>query len=133
MNLLSKYGPVFIAIVLIMEHPYYYGYIYTNLITSNFMSINNSQGSIWHRWDPHIHIPGTILNDQYTGSALLGNFCERIINAGPPIKVLGITDYYSIDSYEKMFSARNEGKLPSIELIFQILNSGLKSALPRTR
>ena len=25
------------------------------------------QGSVWHRWDPHIHAPGTALNDQFGG------------------------------------------------------------------
>src|SRR5689334_7588367 len=24
-----------------------------------------SRGSEWHRWDPHIHTPGTLLNDQF--------------------------------------------------------------------
>lgn len=23
------------------------------------------RGSEWRRWDPHIHAPGTVLNDQY--------------------------------------------------------------------
>ena len=27
----------------------------------------NPQGSAWHRWDPHIHAPGTVLNDQFGG------------------------------------------------------------------
>ncbi len=24
-----------------------------------------SRGSEWHRWEPHIHAPGTILNNQF--------------------------------------------------------------------
>ena len=24
-----------------------------------------NRGSEWHRWEPHIHTPGTILNDQF--------------------------------------------------------------------
>jgi hypothetical protein len=24
-----------------------------------------NSGSHWHRWDPHIHAPGTILNDLF--------------------------------------------------------------------
>lgn len=79
---------------------------------------NNPQGSIWHRWDPHIHIPGTILADQYTGANQLDDFCTRINNSDPPIKALGITDYYSISSYEQIVAAVAQGKLPGVELIF---------------
>ena len=24
-----------------------------------------SRGSEWHRWEPHIHAPGTVLNNQF--------------------------------------------------------------------
>ena len=27
--------------------------------------VKNKQGSVWHRWDPHIHTPGTALEDQF--------------------------------------------------------------------
>ena len=27
-----------------------------------------SRGSEWNRWDPHIHSPDTVLNDQGCGS-----------------------------------------------------------------
>jgi len=26
-----------------------------------------SKGSEWRRWEPHIHAPGTVMNDQYKG------------------------------------------------------------------
>ena len=26
-----------------------------------------SRGAVWRRWDPHIHAPGTVMNDQFTG------------------------------------------------------------------
>jgi hypothetical protein len=25
-------------------------------------------GSSWHRWDPHIHTPGTLFADEYAGN-----------------------------------------------------------------
>lgn len=34
----------------------------------NPFDVQSKRGSLWHRWDPHIHTPGTALNDQYTGS-----------------------------------------------------------------
>jgi hypothetical protein len=60
----------------------------------------NSQGSIWHTWDSHIHAPGTILNDQFSGEDALEQFLSKIERSDPRIRALGITDYYSLDVYE---------------------------------
>ena len=27
-----------------------------------------NSGSRWQRWDPHVHAPGTVLNDQFGGA-----------------------------------------------------------------
>ena len=61
----------------------------------------NNAGSIWRRWDPHIHTPGTVLNDQFGDEAAWEDFLQRIETSNPQIEVLGITDYYSLDNYEK--------------------------------
>ena len=29
---------------------------------------DNPCGSLWHRWDPHILAPRTVLNDQFAGA-----------------------------------------------------------------
>lgn len=26
-----------------------------------------NSGSLWHRWEPHVHAPGTLLNNQFKG------------------------------------------------------------------
>jgi hypothetical protein len=83
------------------------------------MIIDNPKGSLWHRWEPHIHIPGTILNNQYPlGDSALSEFCDRIEQSNPLIKVLGVTDYYSTDSYEKARQLQTDGRLKNVELIF---------------
>ena len=30
-------------------------------------------GAAWHRWDPHVHAPGTTLNDQFGGAGAWGD------------------------------------------------------------
>ena len=35
-------------------------------------------GSMWHRWDPHIHTPGTILADQYSAGVGWEQFLNRV-------------------------------------------------------
>ncbi len=83
------------------------------------------RGSEWRRWDLHIHTPGTIKNDQYSGSSIeekWANFYTSVssyIGDGSDplkaIKVIGITDYLSIDNYLKVIT---DNKLPeSISLV----------------
>ena len=80
-------------------------------------SSNDPQGALWRRWDPHIHAPGTILNDQY-GKKSWDEFLRRIESADPPIQALGITDYYSLDCYEEVLEKQREGRLSEVGLIF---------------
>jgi hypothetical protein len=77
----------------------------------------NPTGSLWHRWDPHIHVPGTAQNDQY-GAATLDDFCRAVTACDPPIRALGITDYLSIDIYEELLKKKEAGKLPKVDLLF---------------
>jgi energy-coupling factor transporter ATP-binding protein EcfA2 len=73
---------------------------------------------MWHRWDPHLHAPGTVLNDQFGGKDPWDEFLKRIELSDPPIRALGITDYLSLDCYEKVVKAKEAGRLPSVTLIF---------------
>jgi hypothetical protein len=77
----------------------------------------NARGSMWNRWDPHIHAPGTVLNNQY-GIDGWTQFFDRIEASDPPIRALGITDYYSIDVYEDVLAKKNAGRFSSVDLIF---------------
>jgi hypothetical protein len=78
----------------------------------------SARGSLWHRWDPHIHTPGTVLNDQFGGSDPLEEFLQLIEKSDPPIRVLGVTDYCSLDCYEKVVEMKRAGRLPGVALIF---------------
>ena len=80
--------------------------------------INNPRGSVWHRWDPHIHAPGTILNNQFRGDDPWGDFLTKIENFTPRIKALGITDYYSLALYEEVIKYKRNGRLPDVDFIF---------------
>lgn len=91
------------------------------------MSVNNSKGSVWHRWEPHIHIPGTVLNDQFTkGESSLSEFCDAIESSTPNIRALGITDYYTISSYETIVQLKSNGRLTEVGLIFPNVEIRLK-------
>ena len=79
---------------------------------------DSSRGALWNRWDPHIHAPGTVLNDQYKGPDRWEEFLSRIENSDPRIRALGITDYYSIAGYEQVAERKRSGRLPDVALIF---------------
>jgi len=78
----------------------------------------NPRGALWNRWDPHIHAPGTILSDQYQGSDPWEEFLSRIEKSDPPIRALGITDYYSTVVYERALQKQKAGRLSGVGLIF---------------
>lgn len=76
-----------------------------------------SVGSIWRKWDLHVHSPASCLNNQFTGSSedeKWNNYIEKLKELND-IAVLGITDYYSIEGFEKVLSYKDE--LPHLELI----------------
>lgn len=80
--------------------------------------IHSERGSEWRRWDPHIHTPGTVLNDQYKGADPWEAFLSKVEGASPSIEALGITDYFGIDPYEKVCEFKRQGRLPNVGLVF---------------
>lgn len=78
----------------------------------------NPGGAIWHRWDPHIHMPGTLKNDNFKGENIIEQYVKSLNDAAPTIRAIGITDYYVLDSYEKLLAIKNKGELPHVELLF---------------
>lgn len=79
--------------------------------------MGDPQGSVWRRWDPHLHAPGTALNDQFDDVSI-SDYLDAIENAGPPLAAVGITDYLSTACYEGVMAARHDGRLSGIGLVF---------------
>ena len=85
------------------------------------------KGSEWRKWDLHVHTPGTLKEDSFSGLTLddkWKNFCTSINNNKEDISVIGVTDYLLIDNYNKFVSLIEKGEitkkfdliLPNIEL-----------------
>ena len=77
-----------------------------------------NSGSRWHRWDPHIHAPGTALNDQFKGKDGFERYLNALESAIPPIRAIGVTDYYGLETYERVVAAKASGRLAGCDLIF---------------
>ncbi|WP_163559708.1 TrlF family AAA-like ATPase [Halomonas sp. NO4] len=77
-----------------------------------------SRGSLWRRWEPHIHAPGTVLNDQFKGVDAWSKYLTALEVSSPTIEAIAVTDYYLVDTYEEVLSHKAEGRLPNVQLIF---------------
>ncbi|MBL8236495.1 MAG: AAA family ATPase [Bryobacterales bacterium] len=91
----------------------------------------STKGSLWHRWDPHLHAPGTLLNDQFSGDWT--KYLSMIENSDPPIRVLGVTDYFCIETYREVRRLREGGRLSQIELLFPNVEMRLDIKTAKTR
>ena len=76
----------------------------------------NPRGSLWQRWDPHIHAPGTLFSDQFGED--WDPYLQRIEQADPPIGALGVTDYFCIETYLQARAYKAKGRLPNVDLLF---------------
>jgi hypothetical protein len=76
-----------------------------------------NSGSRWRRWEPHIHAPGTAMNDQF-GADSWSNYLRNLETATPKIEALAVTDYYITDTYQQVVRATRDGRLTSCKLIF---------------
>lgn len=75
-----------------------------------------NSGAHWQRWDPHVHAPGTVLNDQFKGD--WNGYLQHLETADPPIRAIGVTDYYGTETYERVLKEKQNGRLKDCEFIF---------------
>jgi ABC-type lipoprotein export system ATPase subunit len=76
-----------------------------------------SRGSEWHRWDPHLHTPSTLLNNQFKRDEW-DAFLDVIEKADPVVEALGITDYCVLRSYSRFVAYRKAGRAKNVIFAF---------------
>jgi hypothetical protein len=81
-------------------------------------STHIAKGSLWRRWDPHIHAPGTALNNQFKGATAWDDYLAAIENSDPAIEAIGVTDYYLLDLYQRVVEEKKNGRLQKVGFIF---------------
>jgi len=77
-----------------------------------------NRGSEWRRWEPHIHAPGTAMNNQFSGPTAWNDYLAALEKATPAIEAIAVTDYYVTDTYEEVLRHKALGRLPKASLIF---------------
>ncbi|MDQ8207382.1 AAA family ATPase [Coraliomargarita sp. SDUM461003] len=97
---------------------------------------SNLSGSSWNKWDLHVHTPDSIVHG-YSGPDAWGRYIDELSKLPPEFKVLGINDYIFLDGYKKVLAAKEEGRLPNIELLLPVIElrlnkfGGSKNSLSR--
>lgn len=82
---------------------------------------------MWRRWDPHVHLPGTLLNDQFSGMSV-AEALEVLADRQPPIAAIGVTDYFTTATFRKAVDALEDGVARTIELAFPNVELRLDNA-----
>ena len=76
------------------------------------------RGSEWNRWEPHIHSPGTVLEDRYPKADGWEPYLAALETATPPMRAIGVTDYCITRSYERVKGEKDKGRLTGCNLLF---------------
>ncbi len=78
----------------------------------------HQSGSLWRRWDLHLHTPGTKLNDAFGGTddLIWKQYIEFLEDS--PVQVFGITDYFSCDAYFELVRRYREQNPTSTKRFF---------------
>lgn len=84
--------------------------------------MNDPRGSIWRKWDLHVHTPASIVqsygnNDDKTWE----QFITDLEKLPAEFKAIGISDYNFIDGYIKVVDAKKAGRLKNIDLILPVV------------
>jgi hypothetical protein len=90
-----------------------------------------SGGSVWRKWDLHVHSPLSILNNQFPhipdGLPDWEAYIARLERTD--LSVLGITDYFTIEGYKKVREFKTAGRLPKVDLILPNIEFRLKTII----
>ncbi|MDI4638695.1 MULTISPECIES: TrlF family AAA-like ATPase [Halomonadaceae] len=64
--------------------------------------MNDPKGSLWRKWDMHVHTPYSILNNQFGED--FDEYVVRLFKSAIErgVEAIGITDYCIIDGYKKL-------------------------------
>ena len=81
------------------------------------------RGSSWGIWDLHVHTPAS--HEHGYGDRQDEGVWERFIKeleALPSeVRVLGVNDYLHIEGYKRLLEAKDQGRLPNIELMLPMV------------
>ncbi len=88
-------------------------------------------GSVWRRWDLHVHTPGTKLNDAFGGTddTIWNRYIDFLEDS--PVQVFGLTDYFSFDAYVELTTRYKVRKPTSTKSFFANIEFRLSESISK--
>jgi hypothetical protein len=84
--------------------------------------MNDPKGSLWRKWDLHIHTPESLTKPYSAGGDdPWPRFLDDLEALPPEFKVLGINDYIFIDGYRRLCAEKKKGRLPHIDSLLPVI------------
>lgn len=83
--------------------------------------LNNPRGSLWRKWDLHVHTPASIVQHYGRDDDAWEKFFAGIEALPEEFKVIGINDYIFIDGYTKVKEAYSNGRMQNIALFLPVI------------
>src|ERR1019366_9032504 len=82
--------------------------------------MNDPRGSVWRKWDLHVHTPESIVHD-YAGQDPWPQFIDELEKLPPDFKVIGINDYIFLDGYKRILAEKAKGRLANIDMFLPVI------------
>ena len=73
------------------------------------------------------------MNNQFRGPSAWDDYLTALERATPVIEAIAVTDYYLTDTYERIRQHKDEGRLPSVRLVFPNVELRLDAATVKGR
>ena len=99
--------------------------------------VNDTRGSLWRRWDLHVHTPASLYHNYGLGSDVWERFITALEQLPKDFSVIGINDYLFLEGYRKVLEFKNQGRLKNIDTFLPVLEfrlarfAGTEGALRR--
>jgi hypothetical protein len=94
------------------------------------------RGSVWRRWDLHVHSPASALANEFPHSVSGSPDWEQYVAALEKldgISAIGITDYFSVEGYREIAKFKKAGRIKNIDLILPNIELRLNNLVYRTK
>lgn len=83
--------------------------------------MNDPRGSLWRRWDLHVHTPDSLIHRYGHDANVWERFVKALEDLPPEFSVIGINDYLFLDGYRKILEYKNQGRLANIDTFLPVL------------
>lgn len=82
----------------------------------------HSIGSVWRKWDLHVHTPSSAVQG-YGGDSdeVWEKFVSDLEDLPPEFAVIGVNDYLFLDGYRRLLRMKEEGRLKNIETLLPVV------------